>query len=215
MEPKFIYSYTNPYLQRIKIYKDLQYQSGIYLWTNINSNKKYVGSSVNLTRRLKDYFNSYYLKSELLKNNSLIYKALLKYGYENFRLDILEFCDPKFILVREQFYLDNLNLEYNTLKTAGSLLGFKHSNETKKKLSGSKLGKPFLGNIENSYSNRKSIKIEVKNIYTNEILYFVSIRRTALFLDVHYSYISRCLTKDGFCKYKDYYITKTECNDIN
>ena len=69
---KFVYSYTNPYLQRIKIYKDLQNKSGIYLWTNLNSNKKYAGSSINLTRRLKNYLNINYLKSELIKNNSLL-----------------------------------------------------------------------------------------------------------------------------------------------
>jgi len=34
------------------------------------------------------------------------------------------------ILSREQYYIDSLNPEYNILKTAGSLLGYKHTEET-------------------------------------------------------------------------------------
>lgn len=208
MDSKFVYSYSNPYLQRKEIYKNLNNQSGIYLWTNLISNNKYVGSSVNLSRRLKDYFNKSYLESELKKNNSLIYKALLKYGYANFKLDILELCDSKFIIEKEQFYLDNLKLKYNTLKVARSLLGFKHSKISKEKMRISKLGKPFLGDKENAYSNCKSFALVIKNIDTEETLYLPSIRRTALFIGIHYSYLSKCLNKKGFYKGRGYYITR-------
>jgi len=87
----------------------------------------YIGSSVNLTKRLKNYFNESYLTR--LKNFMIIYKALLAYGYENFTLEILEYCDPAFILEREQYYLDFLKPEYNILKVAGSSFGYKHSEE--------------------------------------------------------------------------------------
>lgn len=36
----------------------------------------------------------------------------------------------KLIIEREQYYIDNILPEYNILKTAGSLLGFKHSSST-------------------------------------------------------------------------------------
>lgn len=67
---------------------------------------------------------------ESLKTKSLIYSALLKYGYSQFKLDILEYCDPKELLVREQYYLNVYSPDYNILKIAGSSLGFKHSEET-------------------------------------------------------------------------------------
>ena len=57
----------------------------------------------------------------------LIEKALLKYGYSNFKLEILEYCDKDEVLSREQYYLDFLKPEYNILKQAGSSLGFTHS----------------------------------------------------------------------------------------
>jgi len=59
-----------------------------------------------------------------------ISRALLKYGYSNFKLEILEYCEPSNCLEREQFYFDLLQPEYNILITAGSSLGFRHSEET-------------------------------------------------------------------------------------
>ena len=60
----------------------------------------------------------------------LIYTALIKYGINNFRLEILEYCDRNNVLAREQFYLDLIKPKYNILKIAGSSLGFKHSEKT-------------------------------------------------------------------------------------
>ena len=44
-------------------------------------------------------------------------------------LEILEYCRADELIKREQYYLDLLNPEYNILKSAYSLLGFKHSAE--------------------------------------------------------------------------------------
>ena len=53
--------------------------------------KSYVGSSMNLSRRFKSYYNSNYLKSSSAKT-MLINKALIKYGYNCFTLGVLEYC---------------------------------------------------------------------------------------------------------------------------
>lgn len=89
---------------------------------------------------MRSYFSISYLEFALKNGRSHIASALLKHGYSNFKLEILEYCEPKEILVREQFYLDLYSPEYNILKTAGSLLGFKHSPETKAKMSAEKKG---------------------------------------------------------------------------
>jgi group I intron endonuclease len=60
----------------------------------------------------------------------LINQALLKYGYANFSLEILEYCESSEAINREQYFLDLLKPEYNILKIAGSWLGHKHSPET-------------------------------------------------------------------------------------
>jgi group I intron endonuclease len=64
--------------------------------------------------------------------------ALLKHGYSNFRLDILEYCEANKVIEREQYYMDFLNPEYNILKVAGSSYGYKHTEETLSKLKGLK-----------------------------------------------------------------------------
>lgn len=89
-------------------------KSGVYLWTNKVNGKKYIGSSVDLAKRLKNYFNISYLKE--FKDIMLIYKALLAHGFDNFRLDILEHCKPSDLIKREQYYIDLLNPEYSILK---------------------------------------------------------------------------------------------------
>jgi group I intron endonuclease len=77
------------------------------------SGKSYVGSAIDLSQRLKNYYNISYLLRETKKNSSVIYKALIKYGYSSFKLDVLEYCDPTVLIVREQHYLDQLKPEYN------------------------------------------------------------------------------------------------------
>lgn len=67
--------------------------------------------------------------------------ALLKYGYSNFSLFILEYCEPNNCLIREQYYLDTLLPEYNILQKAGSSLGYKHTDEAKALISAANKGK--------------------------------------------------------------------------
>lgn len=69
-----------------------------------------------------------------------IYKALLKYGHSNFSLSILEYCEPDKCIEREQYYIDLFKPEYNILQTAGSSLGYKHSEEAIEKIIAAKTG---------------------------------------------------------------------------
>lgn len=125
--------YENTDLQKLDIINDNRGKSGIYRWINQINGKSYVGSSVNLTERFTKYLNFSFLANKGASNMS-INKALLKYGYANFSLQILEYCEKDMVRSREQYYLDLLVPEYNILKTAGSLLGFKHTEETIEKL---------------------------------------------------------------------------------
>lgn len=76
-----------------------------------------------------------------------INKALLKYGYSNFQLEILEYCERSDVIQREQYYIDLLVPEYNILRTAGSSLGYKHTTETLVKLRGRKLSEEAKANM--------------------------------------------------------------------
>jgi group I intron endonuclease len=54
------------------------------------------------------------------RHKTVINNALIKYGYSNFKLDIIEYTSPKNAVASEQHYLDLLNPGYNLLKIAGS-----------------------------------------------------------------------------------------------
>jgi group I intron endonuclease len=95
------------------IFKENKGKSGVYCWKFLVTEASYVENIVDLTRRLRDYFSPLWLKKELLKNNSLIYKALLKYDYAKFSLEILKYCDKMSTINREQYYIDLLEPEYN------------------------------------------------------------------------------------------------------
>lgn len=58
----------------------------------------------------------------------------MKYGFENFSLEILEYCkDNVNPILREQHYFSLLKSHYNILEKAGSLLGFEHNKDTLEK----------------------------------------------------------------------------------
>jgi len=84
------------------------------------------------------YFNSNHL---LKYANMNICKALLKHGYSNFSFSILEYCESDKCIQREQYYIDLFKPEYNILRTAGSSLGYKHTQQAIDKIVAANKGK--------------------------------------------------------------------------
>ena len=113
-----VISYLNADLEKITIIKQNKSKSGIYRWINVINNKNYIGSSIDLGRRFKEYYNYNHISK--IRRNFPIHSALLKYSYSSFKLEILEYCDINNLLKREQYYLDNLKPEYNVLKIANN-----------------------------------------------------------------------------------------------
>jgi hypothetical protein len=124
--------YENAFSLRKDIIKENKGLSGIYLSTNKLTDEIYVGQSVDLSKRFIRYFSLSYLKS---KESLIISRALIKYGYVNFSVSILEYCDKSILTEREQYYLDKLEPKYNILKIAGSSLGYIHSQVSKQRRS--------------------------------------------------------------------------------
>lgn len=130
---------------------------GIYMITNKITKDFYIGQSKNLYNRFLNYFNPAYLKRS---PNSIIGRAILKYGYCDFSLTILEYCDKADLTAREQYYFDTLNPAYNILKVAGAYAtDFTHTEETKARLSKSLKG-VYAG--DKSYWYGKKFSSETK-----------------------------------------------------
>lgn len=220
-------TYNNADIEKIRILRENKGKSGIYCWVNKVNGSKYVGSSNNIYRRLLQYFNTEYL---LKHDNMVICRALLKHGYSNFDLEILEYCDNKDVIEREQYYIDLLNPEYNILKKAGSLLGFKHSEETMAKMSISKTGEknhmfgkigekhpmfgktgdknPMFGKPRPEGSGSPSQQIQVIDIENNITTQYVSISAAALALNINPTRISMYFSRNQTKPYKLRFIFK-------
>jgi excinuclease UvrABC nuclease subunit len=127
----YIKMYENAFDMRKDILNENKGKSGIYMITNKLTNDKYIGQSIDISNRFKHYFNLSYIKS---KDSFRISRALIKYGYSNFSVTILEYCDKSELLIREQYYFDKLNPQYNILKIAGSSLNSKYKEKTKTKI---------------------------------------------------------------------------------
>lgn len=200
-------SYDNLDQDKATAIKSNRKLSGVYRWTHKNSGKTYIGSSVDLGQRFSSYFSENWISSQA--KSSIICKALIKYGYSVFLLEILEYCDKGDTILREQFYLDSLLPEYNILKIAGSRLGSKQSLEAKTKIRASLTGR-LLSEItknkiqesrlgiahseatkaklrehltylnKNILATKKSLKITVLDLETNLTTEYDSIRKAAL-----------------------------------
>lgn len=176
---------------KLEILEFVKGKSGIYMWTNKLNNKKYIGSSVNLRRRVLEYYNV----NRLLNEKSMtINVALLKYGYHNFSFTVLEFCSLDSLMSKEKYYFEVYNPEYNVLNTPGSPSrgsGWKHSEAAKENMRAAakllKISPDYLSN--KSKVNPKSIKVEVTDLDTNTVTIYHAIRAAARALDIDKRYI--------------------------
>ena len=105
----------------------------------------------------------------------IINRALLKYGYSKFKLEILEFCNPEEVVKREQYYMDAINPEYNVLKTAYSSLGYKHTEASLEKIN---------KNLAKLNTN-KYVPVKVTNLETNISQEYVSLTEAAKSLNTN------------------------------
>jgi group I intron endonuclease len=137
--------YSNFKENRDLILKQEKDKSGIYCFVNKINKHVYIGSSIHLANRMKNYLNTSFLKSKQNSNMPII-KALLKYDKHNFSLLILEYVDIKNISNRETFYITSVVPYYNVLKQGYSSLGYVHTEETKNLLS--KLAKNRTHSLE-------------------------------------------------------------------
>lgn len=110
---------------------------GIYGLRNKLNNKWYVGQSLDIDARWREY------RLLRCKSQPKLYGALLKYGYEGFEPQLLEECDIASLPNREEHWVkekDSVKNGYNC--KSGGYNGGKHSEETKQKLRLAKLGNP-------------------------------------------------------------------------
>lgn len=155
-----IITYHNAETDKSLILTDNKGKAGIYQWKHLESGKIYIGSAVDLSKRL----NYYYSPLALKRANNYISRAIITHTHSAFSLTILEYVDildkdkkeaRVLILSKEQHYIDLFSPEYNINPIAGSRLGSLHSEETKAKISEANKG-------ENHPMSGKTLSVETK-----------------------------------------------------
>lgn len=165
--------------------------TGIYKITN-PSGKIYIGQSVNIKKR----FNTY--KIFKCKTQTILYRSLLKYGFDNHKFEIICECKISELNNKERYYQDLYNAigkngmnclltksnnkngklsEITKIKINSSKIGRKHSDETKIKISNSQLGNSSLGDNNNS-----KIVLDLLNG-----IFYNSLKEISILYNINYS----------------------------
>lgn len=74
-----VVTYSNAATEKARILIENRQKSGVYRWTNLANGKFYIGSSVNLSRRFREYYTLSYL--EKYKKSSVICNAALRFVF--------------------------------------------------------------------------------------------------------------------------------------
>lgn len=110
-----------------------KHKSGIYKIRNLVNDKVYIGSAV----RLYDRYRTHKSKLALSQHsNKRLLASVSKHGLENFSFELLELCEKKELVAREQYWIDLYNAcidGYNIRTVAQSNIGVRRSAESNKK----------------------------------------------------------------------------------
>jgi group I intron endonuclease len=139
----------------------------IYKISNKINQKIYVGSAKYFNRR----YNLH--KHHLLKNthpNKILQNFVNKYGFDNLIFEIIETCDEGNLLNREQFYIDNLNPEFNVHKIANSPKGLKRTEQQKANIKNGRLNNGgYAKGWNHSEEAKKKISLAHKGKVVTEL----------------------------------------------
>lgn len=179
---------------------------GIYKITNLINNKCYVGSSSNLNRRENDHFR---LLKQGKSHSLLLQRAVNKYGIDNFKFEILDYCEESVIYKVEQEFVNNIKPEYNQcLEVVTCPKGYRHTDEAKIKISEARkksIDTVLLSKqaIERHKTNDKfgyKKKIQKLDSKENVIKEYNSLKEYAIEHNCSIVAVSKALSKGHKCK---------------
>jgi group I intron endonuclease len=108
--------------------------SGVYQILNKTNGKRYIGSATNINKRWGEHWRRL---QRGVHSNQHLQNAWDKYGADAFEFGILNYCEPRLLILNEQKFINRHKPKelYNICLVAGSSLGRKFSVETKKRIS--------------------------------------------------------------------------------
>jgi group I intron endonuclease len=130
--------------------------TGVYLITNTANGKCYVGSAVNFRSRFSIH------RSDLrrgMHHSAKLQRAWNKHSEAVFTFTPILVCAKDMLTFYEQRAMDVLKPEYNILQVARSSLGYKHSDDTRARLSVLAKSRPPRAGVPLSEDAKRRISI--------------------------------------------------------
>lgn len=131
---------------------------GIYKITNKLNEKSYVGLSVDIEHRWKEHKSQYSWERE---SGKTLYKAMKKYGVENFTFEVLEECSKEELKQKERYWISAIDSYKNGYNQTCGGEDFNGENHPRHKLT-----EEDVINIRVRYMNkerRKDVYIDYNN----------------------------------------------------
>lgn len=95
---------------------------GIYKITNKVNGKMYIGGSTNLKHRKRDHFKPYRINKF---KHLPIYEAMIEFGRENFKFEVIEECSAEDLEERENYYLEKYKSYENGYNVSSHAISMK------------------------------------------------------------------------------------------
>lgn len=194
----------------------------IYKITNIINSKVYIGQTINFKKRI--YHHKYSAKNEDSKSHFPIYRAMNKYGIDNFKFEIIDTSNNKVCLnKKEEFYIDmynscNPDFGYNVQSGGVNIFSERLSKILKKsKSNGTPMDMRVINITDNiiyrsghecarvEYSNMKSKNCPIHKVCDPKSNYFKYKNKEYRYLDENGNIIEKIRNKN---RHSFYYICK-------
>lgn len=166
-------------------------ETGIYkIESKFKSHRIYIGSAVNIGNRWNVHLH------DLRKGNHhsiKLQRHFNKYGEDDLLFSVMERCDRKQLIKREQYYIDLCNPYFNTCKIAGSQLGTKRTLQSRKLMSIKAMNHKNCLGIHHDPWNKG-----LKGVYSKETLKKMSDKKAGIKLSSERCAILRVSAKKGW-----------------
>lgn len=146
---------------------------GIYRITNTVNGKCYVGQSINIEKRLRQHKKG-------IDSNEHLQNSFKKYGMDKFEFEVIEECAISELNNRERYWIAHFKAfdeGYNSTLGGETSIGWKHSQETRRKMS-------VNHNLSGSNTHNKG----TVHVYKGDEIRMVPVEEVETFLQQGYSY---------------------------